>query len=176
MKKEFIVPTMSVLLVISILFTACQKGNVQNNDSKLSPKEVVLNENSIFLLNGKIPMTFAEYQKRKAEKLGLDSDDEESIIIDYNGENVIFENDSELRIWALEKDSTGQIIALLDKKDSLIDYATQRGILDDSLATLAYSDSLEAAEQQANAGPAPLLSTLYNGYNYSGGDKLFPDS
>lgn len=72
----------------------------------------------------------------------------------------------------MEKDSTGQIIALLDKKDSLIDYATQRGILDDSLATLAYSDSLEAAEQQANAGPAPLLSTLYDGYNYSGGHIL----
>lgn len=166
MKKTILFGALAILS--SALFMACKKNQTLVEEPKAQPKEVVITESSIFLLNGKIPMTFAEYQKRKAQKIKTDTDDDtESIIIDYKDENVIFENDSELREWALEKDSTGQIIALLDKKDSLIGYATQRGIIDDSLATLAYTDSLAAAEAATNA-PTPIVTALYDGYNYTG--------
>lgn len=152
--------------IIGVLFTSCKKNQTLIEESQPQPKEYIVTENTIFLVNGQIPMTFSEYQKRKAQKIETDTDDDtESIIIDYNDENVIFENDNELREWALIKDSTGQIIALLDKKDSLINYATRRGIIDDSLATLAYTDSLAALETE---GSPPTFTALYNGYNYSG--------
>lgn len=149
---------------IVLLIASCQK---QKEEAEQLSKGNETNAETIFLLNGKTPVTYAEYQRRKLGKIRTERGSSEESIVPYEGDYLLFENDDELREWSLDKDSSGQIIALLNKQDSLIEYATQRGIIDDSLATLAYTDSLAGTEQ--SYGSTPLLSTLYNGYNYSGG-------
>lgn len=99
---------------------------------------------------------------------------EENILVDFGGYNYLFDNDSLLIVWAQAQNSESAtaLLNMLNKVDTLQTYAISRGILDDSLATLNYSDSLNGCDGLdstvlASKG-APVVSALYDLKNYGG--------
>jgi hypothetical protein len=164
-------------LWVLFLVSSCNKENLTAAASE-KPKELKVDASTKFIVDGKLTMTMAEFNEKYGEDANSDNvgntgkftpeTNNTNIVMDYNGQNYIFTSDGALRTWATS--GTYDRIEFINKLDSAYmwqAYAYNRGILDDSLATLAYTDSITAAFLQRNAAPL-FYSAIYDGAYYTG--------
>ena len=120
-------------------------------------------------------MTFNEYRTEMNITLENEPprDTGTCVVIDFNGNNYIFRTSNALRKWSNETAGAQGYALLLDTAEIWQNYATQRGIIDDSLATIQYTDSLIATENIPD-GSTPFVTALHDGYNYTGNFYWLP--
>ena len=165
-----------LLIAIISLAMSCKKQTSSGEEVFSKPKEILLNESTIFLVDGTEPMTYNEYRNTYNDYLNESSlsaendpprDTSECIVIDFNGNNYIFKTSQALRKWANLTPGAEEYALKLDTAEMWQNYATQRGIIDDSLQTELFTDSLIASEN-LTTGPNPFITALHDGYNYTG--------
>lgn len=175
MRSLFMKHLLSFLVVLFVIAIGCQKKDASEKSLKVQESDI--NSLKTFLHNGKVRITWNEYQMIY-NSLGTANrilSDESTILVGFDeGGDYLFDNDTLLTAWAQSLD-TQEGAALLDKLDeidSLQTYAISRGIIDDSLETLNYADSLNGCDcsdstAMANKGFFPFTA-LYEHTNYGG--------
>ncbi len=175
MVNKFQTVRLSLFSFLFLLLLSCSKqtGTVQTEASQ--PKEVILDASTKFLINGVEEMTYTQFNEEYPANSLIETDPKDSsrcIVIDFNGVNYIFTSETALRKWSNMTSGAGEYAKKLDTVTQWQNYATARGIIDDSIATVQYTDSLIAATTVF--GPAPIFTGMYSGYNYSGVTYWWP--
>lgn len=153
------------LILLLILAGCVKKSQVDTPIQQNQPKEIILTASTKFLVNAKEEMTYGQYADRYLNnQIGQNIySTEPSIVIGFNGSNFIFTNDGQLLNWANSTSGAKDFAKMLDTITLYQNYATIRGFLNNDALTEAYTDSLI----NATSGPAPFLTGLYDGYNYT---------
>lgn len=163
----------NLLLLVTLMAIGCKKES-KPMAAELMPPEAIVTANTKFLVDGVTEVTMGEFQNANnfsddgATESKGETTQNTCVVVDANGQNYIFTSENSLRTWASAADSRTAYINKLDSAEIWQQYADNHGMLDDSIATVIFTDSIIASEASSNAGPAPLLTGLYNGYNYSG--------
>jgi hypothetical protein len=175
MSNKFQPVKLSLISAALLLFISCSRQTGTVKEEALQPKEIILDANTKFLINGKEEMTYSKYNLLYPVNSLNESSTKDSsrcIVIGFNGANYIFTSEAQLRKWSKLTAGAEEYAKKLDTADQLQNYATIRGILDDSLATLQFTDSLIAATGPSLA-PVPI-SGLYDFYDYNGSYYWWP--
>jgi hypothetical protein len=155
------------------LFSCKKEANVDNEITPplSKPKEINLTASTKFLVNGVEEMTYADYENSVKNNLQPNvpagNSNEQSIIIDFNGNNYIFSNDAQLLNWA---NSTSGANIFTDKLNEIAQYqtfATNNGMIDDEALTQQYINNIIIPNEPTPNASNPI-SALYDGYRYTG--------
>jgi hypothetical protein len=159
--------------LLVVIFSSCQKTIEPTVGAKeTAPKEIIITETSKFLVDGKDYLTYSEYFAKYKNQNNF-IEDEEEIIIDFTDSNYIFTSESALYAWTFTKPSAELIRQKLDSAILWQNYATSRNMLDDSLATDLYADSI-LQDDFSKGSPALFFSGLYSDPNYTGTFYWYP--